>query len=246
LAVTRVLLLWLSLAPPGLSDGQLPIEPFEVGFTIYRYGLPVGEALLTLADEGGGRYSMRSDVRATGLSSLISSEQVDEWVFGEFKDGTPRPLSYRQQRAGDAPRKVTLSFDWEQGRVQANKNGRETSLALQPRVVDPLSWYLLAMSDLSHGVTAVEYELIGSDSLKTYQVQRHGEETIETPFGELNTLVISRQRQGRETAVKLWHAPQLSFLPVQVSKLDQGEEVLRMTIRELKGISLPGTPGDVP
>jgi hypothetical protein len=102
------------------------------------------------------------------------------------------------------------------------------------------------MSDLSNGVAPPEYNLIVGDSLMTYHMRRHGEEKVETPIGELNTVVISRQRQGRETAVKLWHAPQLRFLPVQIAKIEQGEETWRMTIQELKGIPLPGASGSLP
>lgn len=237
--VTFFSLLWLAVLPTASAQSGLPIQPFEARFTVYRFGLPVADAFLTLAAEAGGRYSMRLDLRPNALTSWFS-EQVEEWTLGELKDGIPRPSSYQRQRAGDEPSRVTLSFDWQGGRVQASKNNRDTSFALRPRLVDPLSWYLLVMSDLKKGLTSAEYSLIVGDSLKTYRVERHGEETVTTPFGELSTAVISRQREGSDTAVKLWHAPQLSFLPVQIAKIEQGEQTWRMTIQELKGIPLPG------
>ena len=238
-------LLLLTVLPAVVAQSVLPIQSFEARFGVYRYGLALGEAFLTLAVQPEGRYSMRLDIRPNALLSWLFSEQVEESTFGELKDGAPRPFGYQRARVGDEPSRVKLSFDWEQERVQAEKNHRQTSFPLQPRLVDPLSWYLLVMSDLRNGSTPSEYGLVVGDNLKTYQIQRGGEATIETPLGELTTVMITRQRQGRETAIKLWLAPQLAFLPVQIAKIEQGEETWRMTIEELKGIPLPGTPGSV-
>jgi hypothetical protein len=67
---------------------------------------------------------------------------------------------------------------------------------------------------------------------------------VPTPLGDLSTLVITRQREDSDKAIKVWHAPELGLLPVQVAKLEDGEQILRMTIRELKRTRVPGADGD--
>ena len=49
----------------------------------------------------------------------------------------------------------------------------------------------------------------------------------------LATLAISRQRPDSSKATKLWHAPALGFLPVQVSRTKDGAETSRLTIERL-------------
>jgi len=238
-AVSLTALMWLGLMAPGLAESGSPLEPFEAGFTAYRYGIPIGEVALTLIDEGGGRYSMRSGVRPSGPVSLIVSVEIDERVVGELEDDIPHPVSYRRQQTGDKERQVTLAFDWDGQTVSANKDGRETTLALRSRVVDPLSFYLLTMLDLKNGRSPDAYTLVMGNRLKTYQVRRHGEEILETPLGKLATVRIGRQRQGSSRVTAFWYAPDLGFLPVQVANIEDGEVVLRLTIRNLKRIGAP-------
>ena len=56
----------------------------------------------------------------------------------------------------------------------------------------------------------------------------------------VGSVVITRQREGSDTAVRLWHAPRLGFLPVRIAKVEQGEETWYMVIQGLKGVPLPG------
>jgi len=101
------------------------------------------------------------------------------------------------------------------------------------QVVDPLTLYLLTMLDLRSGALADEYGVIDRDRLRTYRTQMLEQATTATPIGELATLAISRQRPDSRKAMKLWHAPTLGFLPVQVSKTKDGAETSRLTIERL-------------
>lgn len=233
-----VVSLWFFPISRNIAETTLPIQPFEVRYTIYGKGLPIGEAVMILSDEGNGGYRMQFDVRPTGAVSLFSSQRVRERVNGKIQNGIIQPANYEQLRKGKKKRTVQLTFDWQKGTVSGKKNDRSVSLMLAPRVVDPLSMYLLVITDLQKGKNVNEYTLVSDDKLKTYQVRREGTETVETPFGNLQTLRVSRQRASSDNTTILWFAPALSYLPVQISKMEKGKEELRMTLKELKGIAL--------
>jgi hypothetical protein len=231
-------LIWLAAPAPTPAASGLPFPSFEVQFNVYAKGVPVGEAVLTLTDEGNGRYSMRSDITPTGVVSLFTSQEIHERVYGRFQNGQLQPISYQQQRKGKKARTVEITFDWQKGTALGDKNGERTTISVAPGMVDPLSLYLLAMLDLKQGKTVTEYTIVSDDRLKRYQVRRHGEETVKTAMGDLKTLRFSRQRVDKDEVVSLWFAPRFDYLPVQIAQSKKGSEQARMTLRSVKGITL--------
>ncbi len=230
----------LGLSSLSMADDGLPFPSFELRFDVAAKGITVGEAIITLQDEGNERYTMRSDVRPRGAVSLFSSQEVHQRVYGRFDKGAIRPLSYEQQRRkGDKNRTLNLSFDWQNQTVTAVKNQkREKILPLTPGIVDPLSLYLVTALDLANGKEVDEYTLAGDDRLKTYRIRQQGEETVRTSLGNLQTLRVSQQRHGSDDMTVLWFAPALNYLPVQIAKLKDGKETVRMTLGRVKGITL--------
>ena len=230
----------LGLPSLSMADNGLPFPSFELRFDVNAKGITVAEAIITLQDEGNERYTMRSDVRPRGAVSLFSSQEARERVYGRFDKAGIQPLNYeRQRRKGDKNRTISLSFDWQNQTAKAIKNQKEEKiLPLTPGIVDPLSMYLVAALDLASGKKVDEYTLAGDDRLKTYRIQQQGEETVKTSLGNLQTLRVSQQRHGSDDMVVLWFAPALNYLPVQIAKLKDGKETVRMTIAGVRGITL--------
>ncbi len=221
------------LTSPGQADEAVPHPPFEADYRVYRAGFPVGEAHLELAYEDATRYRMRSTLRMTGLASLISTENVDEEVEGELIEGRPRPRHYRMQKVSGESSSVSLDFEWDLDQVTTRVNGKKSSVILQPRTVDPLSLILLTMVDLRSGRLAGEYGVVDGDGLKTYHVELAEQSATATPIGRLKTLAVTRKRPNSRKATTFWHAPELQFLPVQISRTKDGSETARLIIQRL-------------
>jgi len=230
-------LLWLGHGTLAMAANELPVSSFEAHYEVSSSGLAIGESVMTLADEGNGRYRMHSEIRPTGLAALLIAEQLNERVSGEVKDGLIRPASYEQQRTGVKESQTTqLTFDWQDETVNAQSNGEQATLPLEPRVVDPLSLHLLVMGDLQQGRTPSQYTIVDETELKTYQVNVEGEETLKTPLGALRTVRVSRSRPDSSRVTTLWFAPDLKYLVVQIAQKNEGRETLRMLIQEVKGL----------
>jgi len=229
-----LILACLWLPGTGGADQAMRVPPFEAGYSVARAGIPVGKAVLRLEYEGDARYRIDSSLKTNGLASLIDERSEIEEVEGEFVDGLPRPLSYRAKRKGSNASTVSMDFDWDRGTVTAVVDGRESYLELGPRAVDPLSLHLLVMLDLQKGALADEYQVVGHDRLKTYHVQSLDQTKIETAIGEQKALAVSRQRPQSKKTTTFWHAAELDFLPVQISRAKEGEEKSRLTIERLK------------
>lgn len=221
----------LTLVTSVATADALPVPPFAATYTVYARGLPLGEGQIVLEDAGGGHYRMRSEVRPTGLAALVVGDRVSESAEGHYREGVVYPVQYRHLRnGGNETVEIHADFDWQQYQVAARENEEQVLLPLRDGVVDPLSLHLLAMSDLSNRRTPDRYSFVDDLAIKTYSVRQQGEETLQTPIGQLRTLKISQNRPDSTRITTLWFAVDLHYLPVQIRQEKKGRETLRMTI----------------
>lgn len=214
---------------------RLPVSPFQARYEVYGSGFSIGEAVIALTAPDQSTYQMTSKVRPNGLAALLVSGQIDEEVIGEIGDDAPRPIRYeRQVKTPKKEQTVRLRFDWAAQRLEASDNERRATLPLSLGVVDPLSLYLQVMWDLQRGRAPSQYTLADETELKAYQIQKEGEETLETTIGRLHTVRISQSKPGKTRITTFWFAPKLDYLPVRVLQQKSGKEILRMEIRAVE------------
>ena len=238
----KVRYLWFvllgGLTIPLLAADSLPVHPFRALYngtalvklspTTIELSLK-GNMEMSLTDAGNGRYQM-----STTITSLVGT--VDSQASGEFQGNMIHPLHYQQQVSSIKQSMSQLIFNWQTKTLDVLENEKQKTLTLTEGVVDPLSLYLLVMRDLQEGRTPGRYTLVNHFQLRTYQAMVEGEEILDTPLGKLHTLRISSKRDtpDSERDTIFWFAPELSYLPVQVIRQDEGKETLRMSIAEVK------------
>lgn len=217
------------------ATNGLPVTPYQARYEVYASGFSIGEGVIALTSAGPGIYQMSSDVRPNGLVALLASGRIHEQVSGEIRDGAIRPSQY--ERLLDTGRKsssMQLRFDWPAGQVLARNDSEQATLPLSPGVVDPLSLQLVVMADLRRGQTPSQYSLVDKTEIKTYQIRNRGQETLDTPLGKLNTILINQYTPGKTRMTTFWVAPDLQYLPVRIMQEKKGKEDLRMEIRAVE------------
>lgn len=226
-------LLLAAYAPAAIAAPPWP-GGFDARYRVYYYGLPIGAGAIRYRVDADGRYRIRSDVASNALASLLYPYQVNGVSEGRFDGRIPRPLRYRQyQSIGGEVQRMQALFDWPRMRVHARFGQRARPLRLRPRVVDPLSVLLLAISDLTAGFQAERYRLINRLYVSSYRVTNHGSETIDTPIGALAALRVSRQRGDSPRRTTLWFAEARGYVPVQIVYAERGRETVRMSVSAL-------------
>jgi hypothetical protein len=93
------------------------------------------------------------------------------------------------------------------------------------------------MSDLETSQQQFNYRIADGGKLKDYNIQVLGYETISTPLGKIETIVLKRfrkQKSKRETT--LWCAPALNYLPVKLVHDESSGATFTAVLRHLKGI----------
>lgn len=225
----------LALGSVAAAPSGLPVMPYQAHYEVYASGFPIGDAVISLTSTGPGTYQMSSDVRPNGLVALLANGRIHEQASGEIRDGAVRPSQY--ERLLDTGRKsstMNLRFDWPAGQVLARNDSDQATLPLAPGVVDPLSLQLVVIGDLKRGQSPGQYSLIDKTRIKVYQVRNQGEETLDTPLGQVRAVRINQYTPGKTRMTTFWVAPELQYLLVRIAQEKDGKEELRMEIRSVE------------
>ncbi len=228
----------LALSSLPLSALAVLPERLQLEYTFSYGNMEVGKVTKTLQRDGN-LYRHTMWTRPTGFARAITSvEWYEEGQF-ELNGRELRPRRFAEDRKGDKRayhRAVT--FDWDK-RVLRFEDGRQSPLAADTQDQSSiLYWFML------HPLPPADGRLVpitnGKD-VNPYTFVFRGTETLNTPFGVVDTVIIERlsdrqlQREGacagmaqaprpagcREKAdddFLVWLAPSKGNIPVKLRK----------------------------
>ncbi len=236
------LFLSLSLFTSLLSfstHAELP-GSFSAIYNLHYDDLKIGvmERRFTHNKDGSGTFE--SNGKLTGLAALFRKDKITESSRWETSDGQLRPVTYNYVRSGGDKEKAEQHlFDWKSHKVSSTttKEGKKEQ-DLKTGLLDKLL-YQLAMMEIKDPEAGLSYDLIDGTSLKNYQFEFKGEETLTTPMGKLKTLKFQRKRSNEESGKRstaLWCAPSLHYLPVRVDNVDRKGHLTSIVIKKVSGL----------
>ncbi len=207
------------------------LQSFHALYTVRTAGLEVGqlERRLTLAP--AGHYRFASDLRPTGLAALLRDAGEAEISEGEINANEVRPLDYTFLRhAGGKHKSQKVRFDRRDGKALFSDKAGSTALIFRGRVLDKLSYQLALMRDLSHATTALDYVVADDRQLRSYHLQRVGEETVAIQNRAVIAQKIVYARAGTQRQTTLWCAAEYGYLPVKIAYQDEHGKVTVATL----------------
>jgi hypothetical protein len=199
----------------GIAWGSPP-ERVRITYDTSYNGLVVAE-IVEVLDHDDRTYSIVSVVKGRGILAL--APVLKRSSRGRITPQGLRPDEYRDQR-GDRWA-VTAKFDWNSRSITQDKNGKAETLDMPVTAQDPLS---LAYSFAFFPPTGKEFEVTRADGrgLSPFRFLVVGPEKLSTPAGELQTLRISKVRDGPEDkATDIWFATERDYLPVRILIVDK-------------------------
>ncbi len=207
--------LLLALAAAGLQAAEKP-QDFKATYATKLSGFSITAVReLRTLDNGQQQLSFRAK------SWFASIEEFSQ--FGWNGDSRLVPSSYEYHRRGlGRDRHAILTFDWKNGRVTNNVQNKPWGMDIPPEALDKLSYQMQLRSDLINQVPVLSYAVADGGHLKTYTFELLGEEVLDTPVGQLNTIKIKRTRatkKKRETY--LWLAKDWNYLLVRLRQKEK-------------------------
>jgi len=183
-----------AFAPP-LEPGRLAGEVLE--FRI-RWGiLTAGNAVLEVLAEKGQRLRFRATARTLPLLDKIYP--VEDLVESSVQLPGLSVLRYfkRSREGWRAPREEEVLFDPQAGTSRHFRNGQpRRSLNVPEGVQDPLSSFYWYRAQPLSGTTPVALDVTDGNKLITGTVAVLGRETVETPAGTFQTVLVEPKLEG--------------------------------------------------
>lgn len=185
----------LAFAYVSAHAASLP-DNLTLKYRLYYGSLSIGEVTKTLKRESSGVYSHTMWTRPVGLARAFT--HVEWFEAGRFRvrHGEIEPQSFSESRKGDKRAyDRSMTFDWHAHRIE--RKGA-TPLPLLPGTQDQSSiFYTFMLRPLTNGARTVT--IANGKDVDPYQFVFRGTARLETPLGQVDTLVIERLSQ-KQTA----------------------------------------------
>lgn len=211
------------------------VENFDATYRIKRAGLTLGSTRLSFRSTPDGRYTYNSTSGVGGFLSWLRKEHVRESSHGSMSAGRIRPDEYHFHRTGDRGNRVArVSFDWQNNRAVNTVNGKAWRMDIQPGTLDKLVVQIAIMQQLGTGPSDLEFSIADGGRPKRYSISIHGEETVDVPAGEFDTIMIEQQAENTQRRTILWAAPALDYLPVKIMREENSGAVYYSVLESVK------------
>ena len=175
-------------------------------------------------DEPSQNYIFTSNAK-----NLLGSIQ-ETGIFSILPDGTLVNDSYSYKRSVfGVKKKEELALDHDKGIAQFESSKKNQQVKLDKNYHSRISYQIQLQRDLLNQCKEFSYPVIARGKIKQYRFEAVGEETLQTPLGELEALKIARIRENDERETLLWFAKDLNYALVKLYQREEdGEEYQTM------------------
>ncbi len=101
--------------------------------------------------------------------------------------------------------------------------GKRIDLPTEPLLQDRLSIQVAVLAALQRSVDPGTIALIDEEQIKHYTYTRAGSGRVKTKAGEFETVLYESTRPGSSRVSRVWHAPELGYLPVRAEQVRKGK-----------------------
>ncbi len=237
--MNRYLLLLLALLLASAAQAQSAPKPHHARYAVHYGILKLGEMERRLVSLGEGRYRLETDVHTTGLASAFRDDRFRESSTWALVGGKPRPERYDYHfTRNDREVVEQVIFDWEGMRFTSLRDGEESVLELPEGAQDKLSYQMALLADLRAGASEFFYQVADRGDVRHMRYRVLGEESVRTPWGHVQAIMLERVTANRERETTIWTAPALDYMVVKLVQVEDGHK----STATLLEASLDGEP----
>jgi len=208
----------LLLCAPALAAAQ-SLAPFSAQYRIYvnKIPTPIKADLVLEPASGADRYHMRFEAH-----SWLLNNREESWFH--WNDCAPRTQRYEHEFKGFGKHRYhDTTFNWEQGRAVSESDSGEESFPIPDDALDELSMLLRARCVFATGDKEYDATSVYGDDLREHHFIVIARETIDTPMGDLDTLVVEKKREEDKEESRrtlFWVAPKVGYMVVKARHIE--------------------------
>ncbi len=210
------------------------LQPYKATYSATYFG-QTGEATRTLEANSDGSYTTHSNTDINVLFIKFYQHQSSNFRLSTEKQITPLHYQYEGTRDRHA---TDVKFDWD-GNLATNQSSPPWSVKLIEGAQDELSYQEQMRLDLINQREELTYFVTEKENkLDRLRFERVGDETLESPWGKLETIKVKRiRKKGKERKTYFWFAKEWQHLLVRIEHIEGGKGYLV----DLKNATINGT-----
>lgn len=227
--LSAVAALLLSL---GARAADAPLPELNLVYAVQYAGFNAGEADITLKAQGAaGCYRYDTRTRPSGFVKALfgSPNQYSEFCVA---DGVVRSQRYESVLDDDAEQSYRLDFDYanrqvidENGRVREIPSEAVDSFSLQQAV---RLWVAKHANDAEPPIA--RFTMVDRKNLTYYQLKISGRETVKTPAGKFDAILLERIDNPNKVG-RFWLAAERDWMPVKIETRSGKKPSLVMSLK---------------
>ncbi|MBI1397747.1 MAG: DUF3108 domain-containing protein [Betaproteobacteria bacterium] len=220
---------------PRLDPANAAPKRVELTIRVEARGFKVGEGH-DLFVQDGHRYSVVSEARTAGIARLIKRVDERRESRGEITADGIRPTYFHQERTDKTPK--TATFDWNRRELTLSEGDDRETVPLPDFVLDQTSLPYAFVFLAPPRAGTFHVHVTDGRRLTEYDVAFVGEEHIDTPLGNLDTLHYRKvQAADDKRGFEFWLSLDHYRLPVRVRIIEKDgtafdSDVTRLTVVE--------------
>lgn len=208
------------------------VTPFKAIYTSeWDAGIALkGEVERSLTQTADGQWLFR-----TYASAMIASIEEKSTVTFNQSQVVPQNYHYKKIVLGKK-KEAKLAFDWSAMSVNNDVDDKPWKMTISESTQDKLSYQLQMRLDLKAGKKGpLSYKIADGGRLKDYDFNIIGNEKIQSPMGEYDTIKVEMDRgpdASRETYI--WYAPELDYMIVKLKQVEGDGKVYALQLKSME------------
>ena len=208
-----------------LSEDNIP-PIFTASYSLSKGSLTLGETQVSLNRPSNKTWEYYSSTQASGIAAIfLGSKPVTDRTRLKIIKQYIKPIMFEHiQIKGSKNRSQRVEFDWQNNSASASYKDRNNQFELNPGIFDNFSMQLLLMANINQLPKEFTLPIISKAKLKDFYFYLIGPETIKTPIGEIESVLIERRKDNdKNSTYRIWADPKKYGLPIQIEKLEDGK-----------------------
>ena len=226
-----------AVAESAKSSAELEarMKPYKARYRVGYKAIPGGEIEASFRpgpEPGIWIYESRAFPNLLGRV-IVSSAALERSTM-EITERGVRPLSLDfNDGSDDKADDIRLAYDWSRNRVSGEVNGAPFDQTIEPGTQDTASVQAAMITELLAGRSPTGFPILTGKKLRDYRYWQDKTERVQTAIGEFDAGVWASTREGSKRIVKVWHVPELGYVPVKATQFLKDKPQVHMNIVSL-------------
>ncbi len=219
-STTLSLLLLLWVAQPAYAGETL--RPFSADYKLFEGGLHIANTNISLQRDGE-LWLWRMAVKARGVYSLFTSkEPLAETTFSNGADGY-RIHDILVSDGSDRGKDETAHFDWDNGKIDVRRKGKEKQLPLSEEIYDYQSIHVLAAALRRQGIDKKVIEFYRKGRLRKSVLIDSGDGAVNLDGTKVPAYIFRQEITKSSSTTYYFYDMENPILPLRIEKHKSGE-----------------------